>query len=80
MLTDIVESGLAVGVCPEPALAAVEAGASLAASGRVPEGDGDVISVHPLPVGRVLRVANCADPVLAAAVAPAQKKGWFEDG
>lgn len=70
MLTDIVQPRLALGVRPQPALAAVEPGAALAAARRVPEGDRHVVTVHPLPTVWILWVADCPHPVLTAAVAP----------
>lgn len=70
MLADVVQSGLALGVGPEPALAAVEPGTALGAPGGVPEGHCDVIAVHPLPVGGVLGVPEGPHPVLTATVAP----------
>lgn len=78
MLANVVEPGLAVSVGPEPAFAAIEAGAVVTASGRIPERDGDVVSVHPLPISRVLRVADCSHPILAAAVASVEHiRGQF---
>lgn len=80
MLTDVVESGVAVGISPQPALAAVEPGAALAAARGAPEGHRDVVAVHPLPVVGVLRVADCAHPVLTAAVASADERyGQIEE-
>lgn len=73
MLAYKVEPSLAVRVGPQPSLAAVESGAALGASRRIPERDGDVIAVNPLPIGRVLRVSDGAHPILAAAVAAARQ-------
>lgn len=71
MLANIVQSCLAVSVSPQPAFAPVESCAAFRAPRGVPEGDGDVIAVDPLPVGGVLWVPHGPHPVLATAVAAA---------
>lgn len=71
MLADEVEAGEAVGVGPQPSLAAIVAGTVLVAPRNVPEGDRDVVAVQPFPVVAVALVADGAHPVLAAAVASA---------
>lgn len=73
MLTDIVHSGLAVCVGPEPALAAVESCTSLCAPRGVPEGDRDIITVDPFPILGILGVSHGAHPVLTAAITSAQE-------
>lgn len=70
MLAYVVESRLAVSVCPEPAFTAVEPGTALSAPGGIPEGHCHVLAIHPPPVGGVLRVPHRPHPVLTATVAP----------
>lgn len=74
MLANIVEFGIAVGVGPEPSLGAVVARAIFVAAGQIPEGNGDVFAVDPLPVVSVLGIAHGAQPVLTICVAPVNKK------
>lgn len=74
MLADEVDVVVAVGVRPQPAFGAVEAGAVLVAAGKVPEGHGYVTTVDPFPVIDVIGVTNGAHPVLAVLFSPERKK------
>lgn len=74
MLADEVQTCEAIGVRPEPTLAAVVAGAVSIASGQVPKRNCDVVSVQPLPVVLVVLVSLNTHPVLAAAVIPANEQ------
>ncbi len=71
MLADEEKFAVAVGVGPEPSFGAVVASAILPAAGQIPEGDADVFTREPFPVGSVDSVAHQAEPVLAARIVPA---------
>lgn len=68
MLTNEIEIGEAVGIGPEPALAAVIAGAVLVAPGKVPEGHRHIVAIQPFPVIAIILISHGAHPVLTTAV------------
>lgn len=64
MLADEIEHGVAIGVAPEPALGAIETGTVLITAWMVPEGDGDLLPIHPFPGVSVLTITHRSHPIL----------------
>lgn len=64
MLAHKVQFGVATRVRPQPSFGAVKSGTVLTSAWQVPKRDGNVFAIDPLPVHRILGVANGSKPVL----------------
>lgn len=64
VLTDEVQQRVAVGIAPEPALGAIKSGTILIAAGMTPEGDGQLVTVHPFPAAAIAAITYRSHPVL----------------
>ena len=66
MLADEEKFPVAIGIGPEPSFGAVVTSAIFSATGQIPEGDADVFTGQPFPIGAIGAIAHETQPILTA--------------
>ena len=74
MLADEEKFPVAIGIGPKPSFGAVVTSAIFSATGQIPEGDADVFTGKPFPIGAIGAIAHETQPILTAWIVTAVTK------